>query len=417
MSISKKLLAFPVLAFAAWLAAAAAPNLAVRVTPPNPVAGQRVLLTAVTPQEDSGWLWDFGDGRTAQCPAAEHAWEEPGTYRVHVQTQGASADISVVVSPSDTLRLHAGHPFEATIRAVDPQTGTESAGQAFGQDDGYGYFRFPEIAGEAEGPAVTLRILDPEASVRDARPDAGNRGDRYRVSWGSLTDLDYTLTVRDVGTGQVEIYRGAGAFAGGVDAGSFPRQRPDLPDMTRPDPYGGVPGRGLALSPTPGAVATATRTPLTPGPSTTPAQTGTPGATHTPSSTPTPTGTPTSTPTPTVTPTPTASGPIFIGLRAIQWQWDFFSTALGVNGGSSITLQVGQTYQIRVCNEDLADVTDVHQFGGISGLGLDGGALPNGTCLAVQTFTPSGPGDYPFSCTNYCGVGHDGMVGAFHVAP
>ncbi len=105
-------------------------------------------------------------------------------------------------------------------------------------------------------------------------------------------------------------------------------------------------------------------------------------------------------------------------MRAIQWQWDFFSTALGVNGGSSITLQVGQTYQIQICNEDLPDVTDVHQFGGISALGLDGGALPNGTCLApVQTITPSAPGDYPFNCTNYCGVGHDGMVGIFHVVP
>jgi len=411
VSHTKRLLAVAALALAAWLArAAAAPTIAIRLSPPNPAAGQPVVLTGLAP-EDGGWVWDFGDGGSAQCSSALHTWGEPGTYRVHAQNQASSAEISVVVSPADTLRLNGAHPFEATAEAVDPRTGDVVAGQALGQDDGYGYFRFPAIPGEADGPSLSLRVHDPGAPAKSERLESGRGDDRYRVSWGSLTDLEYTLTLRDAVTGQVQIYRGAGPFAGGVDATNFPRERPDRLDTTRPGPFDGVPGRELAFSPTPGSAATVTPTAIsvTPGP----------GATRTPTKTRTPTATrtPTSTPSPTITPTPTPSGPPFVTLRAIQWQWDFISPDLGLVGGSSITLQVGQTYQIQVCNEDLPDVTDVHQFGGISALGLNGGQLPNGVCLAVQTITPSGSGDYPFNCTNYCGVGHDGMTGIIHVIP
>jgi len=135
---------------------------------------------------------------------------------------------------------------------------------------------------------------------------------------------------------------------------------------------------------------------------------------------------------PMTTPTPTRR-PLAITLRAITFQWDWCPAAdqgtypctpgvcppsgCGPGGSGEITLHVGQTYQVLVYDGDLIDFTSEHGFPGVSAIGLQGGLLPQGAVLPRQTIMPQTAGDYRFSCTNYCGVNHDLMVGTVHVVP
>jgi hypothetical protein len=49
-------------------------------------------------------------------------------------------------------------------------------------------------------------------------------GDRLDFFYGTLSDLEYTITVTDTNTGQVKTYHNAaGNFCGGLDGGAFPR--------------------------------------------------------------------------------------------------------------------------------------------------------------------------------------------------
>jgi len=372
----------PALALAAWLARAASdPISPLELSPPNPSAGQLVRLRELS-ADGGGGSWDFGDGSPVESSAAPaHAWAAPGDYTVRLLKDGSVVEGRLAVSPEDTLRLNAPHPFDVSVEVYDRETGVPSAARAFAISDRYGYFSFPAITGDPSNPEVTVKVLE--------APSAG----RYWIFWSGMTSLDYTLTVREVATGHVEVYRKAG-----------------------PEACGGFDTRSFAFVPTPtpgGARATPTQG-LTP--SATIPQTGTPRAT--PTRTPSRTPTPSTTATPTVTPTPTPAPPPFIQLRAIQWQWDFFSTDLGVDGGNEITLRVGQTYRVMVYNDDLPDVTVEHYFSGISAIGLSGGPLPQGSTLPIQTITPMVAGDYGYLCTDSsCGVGHDSMVGTIHVVP
>src|SRR5215831_4659609 len=46
---------------AAWLAkAGAAPTVTFEIDPPNPVAGQPIVLRDTSPAASSSWLWSFG---------------------------------------------------------------------------------------------------------------------------------------------------------------------------------------------------------------------------------------------------------------------------------------------------------------------------------------------------------------------
>ena len=375
---------------AAWLArAASAPNVSVEVSPPNPTAGQSVRLRDTAAEAVSGWFWDFGDGQSSQAASPSHSWGEPGDYTVRLLAEGASADLAVVVSPSGTLRLNAAHPFELTVEAYHPDTGEASEARAFAQSDRFGWFSFPALTRDPENPEVTVKILE-------AKQDG-----YYWFFWSGMTTLDYTLTVREVSTGRVAIHRKEGtAPCGGWDTRSF---------AFVPTPTPAAPTVPPSWSPT--------FTPTKTAPPSGGVATRTPPQTRTPTQTPTATLTPTITPTPTVTPTPTPAPPPLISLRAIQWQWDFFSTDLGIVGGSQITLQVGHTYQVLVYNGDAEDVTEIHSLGGLSGIGLQGGPLPQGESLPLQTITPMNPGVFAFNCTTFCGFNHDDMVGVVVVVP
>jgi hypothetical protein len=49
-------------------------------------------------------------------------------------------------------------------------------------------------------------------------------GDRIDFFYGTLSDLEYTITVTDTNTGQIKTYHNpAGNYCGGLDGGAFPR--------------------------------------------------------------------------------------------------------------------------------------------------------------------------------------------------
>jgi hypothetical protein len=124
-----------------------------------------------------------------------------------------------------------------------------------------------------------------------------------------------------------------------------------------------------------------------------------PVATATP---PAPAATPTPTPTPTPTQAPSAT---LVTLTARTFSWSFNG------GGSSFTMQVGQTYELRMRTLDVT-----HGFPGILQLGLESAALEPGAAEIVQTVTPTGAqvGTYRFPCDIECGAGH-GFEGTIHV--
>jgi hypothetical protein len=113
--------------------------------------------------------------------------------------------------------------------------------------------------------------------------------------------------------------------------------------------------------------------------------------------------------------------PIVVYLRAIQFQWDFYAPVCGPLPdspcGRHITLTAGQTYELRLYSGDIIG-TDPHGFSGVSALGLSGGdiLIPKDPPI-VHTFTPTTLGAFDFACTNFCGIGHDGMSGTITIVP
>jgi PKD repeat protein len=388
------------LAFAAfWLArAGAAPTVTFEVNPPNPVAGQAVVLRDTSTAGATSWLWDFGDGTSATTASPSHVWVGPGPYTVTLQEQDTTAQAMVQVSATTTLSLLASHPFEISIDAKDPNTDATSPAQAVAVGDRFGWFSFPGLTHDPGNVEVTVKVLE--------APTFGH----YWIFWSAMTSLQYTMTVRDVSTGQVQVYdKTDSAATGGWDTTSFPY------DATTPTPS--APG----LTPT-AAGPTATSPP------------GQPTRTRTPTRTATPTGTP--------TPTPGPTGPTLLTLRALSWQWDWcpyqglpctagvcpYEIGPGTHGKNEITLHMGCTYQLTLYNADPVGGDQIypHEMNAHLDIGLPDTTIPIGTTMPPITLTiPTGDSyDISFSCkNNACANGgppettHELMTGVIHIVP
>ena len=262
-----------------------------------------------------------------------------------------AAAAPAAVTTTDTLRILSAHPFEVTVSATDPRTGQTGVGQVIFQTDIYGIFSIPDITGNAGNPEIIVKMVD-----------ASGIGQNYWVFYGALTDLSYTLSVREVATGVTKTYHDA--RVGTTVCGAFDTS-------------------GFDVTPTP------TPTPTPPAP------------------TPTPTPSPQATPTPTPTPSPA----IVVNLVATDFQWSFNG------GGSSFTMRVGQAYELRIKDGDPIGRA-AHGFGGVPGLGIPGRALQAGGATMVLTFTPNAgqTGLFGFSCdVPSCGSGHSNMLGTIRV--
>ena len=248
-----------------------------------------------------------------------------------------------------SLTLLSAHPFDVTLTATDPRTGATGQGQVISQNDIYGIFSIPDITGNADNPEVIIKMVD-----------ATGIGQNYWVFYAALTDLNYTLSVKETATGHSKTFNDA--RIGTTVCGKFDTSGFDVP-------------------------ATPTPTPTSPVP------------------------TQTETPAPTPTPTPTAPSAIVVNLVATDFQWSFNG------GGNSFTMRVGQPYELRISDGDRVG-TAAHGFGGVPGLGIPAAALRPGAAPVVIQFTP-GPnqtGTFFFSCDMpSCGSGHGNMVASIKV--
>ena len=120
----------------------------------------------------------------------------------------------------DTLILNAAHPFSITLTAKDTgRTGTIGPGQAIPENDIFGFFSIPVITGNSSNPEVFVKIID-------GRGLNGN----YWVFSNGLSDLEWTLTVREVATGRTKTYSkafGNTNACGTFDTAAFPSPGPD----------------------------------------------------------------------------------------------------------------------------------------------------------------------------------------------
>jgi hypothetical protein len=119
----------------------------------------------------------------------------------------------VTTLPGDTLILQAAHPFSITLSARDPRTGGTGNGVAIPQNDIFGFFSIPTLTGNTSNPEVFIKIIDGRAL-----------NNTYWVFYNGLTDLEYTLTVREIGTGRVKTYRksSGNSECGAQDTAAFP---------------------------------------------------------------------------------------------------------------------------------------------------------------------------------------------------
>jgi len=238
-----------------WFGMVSGPSASFEVRPGNPSASAPVQFA-----DRSGggaavsWLWTFGDGESSTLQSPAHVFAQAGSYPVtlRVSNSGGTTQTTqtVEVAQEDTLRLlvQAGHTFEVTLSARDPRTGNQGDGQAVPQNDVFGFFTIPALVPIAPGaplvPEVFVKMLDARALP----------GQDFWFFWGGLTDLEYTMTVKDTVRGTVKVYHnpvtGSPACLGADTSGFV---------------TAGTPTR-TATSAAPSATPTRTPTPSTPTP-------------------------------------------------------------------------------------------------------------------------------------------------------
>jgi PKD repeat protein len=208
-----------------------APAASFTISTPNPAANSVVQFTDSSTGAPTSWAWDFGDGgaSTQQNPA--HVYASPGSFNVRLTATNASgsasATLAITVTPATVLRLNAAHSFDLTLSARDPRTGNTGDGTVIGQNDVYGYFSIPSVSGNAGNPEVIVKMVDATAI-----------GQNYWVFYGCMTDLEYTLRVKENATGAVKTYtKDVGKPCGQFDTSGFlPTATPTVGPPPTPTP-------------------------------------------------------------------------------------------------------------------------------------------------------------------------------------
>jgi hypothetical protein len=119
-----------------------------------------------------------------------------------------------------------GDRFAITLSATDPRTGMTASGVPNRLTFRAGYFSLPAFTGDSTFPEVIVKMAD-----ATLEPELG--GD-FWFFHAPLTDLQYTLTVKDQLTGAVRTYSNTsgspGQLCGGVDTSAFPGPPSGLSD-------------------------------------------------------------------------------------------------------------------------------------------------------------------------------------------
>ncbi len=117
--------------------------------------------------------------------------------------------------PSPELPLLSAR-FRVTLLATDPRSRAVAAGVPVQIGNAAGYFSLPDFTGDATFPEVMVKMVDATAA-----PGGG-----FWFFHSPLTDVQYTITVTDQGTGASKTYSNTASavdqLCGAVDANAFP---------------------------------------------------------------------------------------------------------------------------------------------------------------------------------------------------
>lgn len=333
---------------------ASAPAASFSASTANPAAGCLVQFTDTSVGSPTSWAWDFGDGASSTDRNPTHVYAAAGAFTVRLtasnSTGPSSATLSVTVTDATVLRLNGAHSFDLTLSARDPRTGNTGVGKVIGQNDVYGYFSLPTLSGNGGNPELIVKMVD-----------ATGIGQNYWVFYGTMTDLEFTLSVKENATGVVKTYS---------------------KDPARPS--GQFDTSGFAGAPTPGT-------------------TPTPGA----SPTPTPTA-------------PSDTRPQTINIDASRYSYTpGTANPIQVTAGAPTTL----VFSASDVKHGFSGIPALGIAGSANITpGDPGDPYGGGTEPVIYRVTFTAPlsergKSYPFSCSAnpQCGTGHDTMLGVLHV--
>ncbi len=183
--------------------------------------GDEITLTASETHALS-WGWIFGDGTNGASPAAgvpvKHRYATAGTYIAKLLVTGDETNTTGLVISTFTINVVSCAPnattlclndnrFKATVEwSVPPQSKTGSgAGVALTADTGYYWFFSPANI------ELVLKVVD-------GRTFNG----KFWVFYGALSNVEYTITIKDTKTGAVKSYRNPyGTTASIADVNAF----------------------------------------------------------------------------------------------------------------------------------------------------------------------------------------------------
>ncbi|MCA1580467.1 MAG: PKD domain-containing protein [Acidobacteria bacterium] len=207
---------------------AAVPGAAFTASTPSPAAGSLVSFADASSGNPTAWSWDFGDGGRSSERNPAHAFATAGAFTVRLTagnaSGSASATLPITVTPAGVLRLNAAHSFDITLTARDQRTGATGSGVVIGQNDVYGYFSLPTLSGNPGNPELIVKMVD-----------ASGIGQGYWVFYGTMTDLDFSLSVKENATGIVKTYAQDPAHPSGqFDTSGFTPTPAPTPTPTPP---------------------------------------------------------------------------------------------------------------------------------------------------------------------------------------
>ena len=157
-------------------------------------------------------------GPVLRRPAASRSGIGPQSAKAQAAAYSTEIPLVTRIAPTadpNTLILNAAHPFSITLTARDTgRTGNSGPGLAIPQNDIFGFFSIPTVTGNSSNPEVFVKIID----------GRGLNG-AYWIFSNGLSDLEYTLTVREVATGRTKVYSkafGSATACGTFDTSAFP---------------------------------------------------------------------------------------------------------------------------------------------------------------------------------------------------
>jgi|CXWL01.1.fsa_nt_gi hypothetical protein len=186
-------------------------ELVVKILDFGGAAGVRLFYGQLTDLRFTLTLTEMASGRqrvyvngTGECGGIGPATFSPGSHATFAKRLApGAADEPVCQSAGSTLCLLEGR-FAVTVDWRNQFNGASGAGAAAGLSELSGLFTFTDPA----NVELLVKTLD--------------FGDRVLFLWGALSDLGYSIHLRDVASGEEQTYVGPpGRFCGGLDDHAF----------------------------------------------------------------------------------------------------------------------------------------------------------------------------------------------------